>query len=313
MNLSKPTKLTIQTADLTPNGLPSPTLSALPTSPKRKADALDEEPKPLVFDNTGTTRRCNYCGATQTPMWRHGPANFTNLCNSCGVKWRRGKILNTGENRHHLCKAGNTTQQKKAKTMDSPISPKSPVSPVKAYRKEKDFFPEQRTPKARNAVKKQKQLFTPLQSPVKDDIVNVNIGLSNTFSSNQTYSMPSFVPTLSSSLLMNNNNGVHSPIDSIAFNQFPVISEIPRQQVMTPLQVALTQPMDQMTKMQILTNEFADLLERLPAHRTIEFQTVLAQCFAPKMAYYMKANMDVEMTVLDVTEDCWNTLRSIAC
>lgn len=26
-------------------------------------------------------RRCAYCNATQTPMWRHGPAGYTDLCN----------------------------------------------------------------------------------------------------------------------------------------------------------------------------------------------------------------------------------------
>ncbi|KAI9102060.1 hypothetical protein DFS34DRAFT_647841 [Phlyctochytrium arcticum] len=38
-------------------------------------------------------RRCGYCHATQTPMWRHGPPGYTDLCNKCGVKWMRGRIL----------------------------------------------------------------------------------------------------------------------------------------------------------------------------------------------------------------------------
>ncbi|KNC97407.1 uncharacterized protein SPPG_07332 [Spizellomyces punctatus DAOM BR117] len=38
-------------------------------------------------------RRCGYCNATQTPMWRHGPPGYTDLCNKCGVKWMRGRIL----------------------------------------------------------------------------------------------------------------------------------------------------------------------------------------------------------------------------
>jgi hypothetical protein len=37
-------------------------------------------------------------------MWRNGPVNYTFLCNSCGVKWRRGKILATGIHRHPLLK-----------------------------------------------------------------------------------------------------------------------------------------------------------------------------------------------------------------
>jgi hypothetical protein len=61
--------------------------------------------------NTGhtvcsSTRKCAYCGTTSTPMWRRGPENYTNLCNSCGVKWRRGKIvLSSGDNRLRLWKS----------------------------------------------------------------------------------------------------------------------------------------------------------------------------------------------------------------
>jgi hypothetical protein len=41
-------------------------------------------------------KKCSYCSAVSTPMWRHGPAEYKHLCNSCGVKWRRGKILMEG-------------------------------------------------------------------------------------------------------------------------------------------------------------------------------------------------------------------------
>ena len=68
--------------------LPSPTES-------------DSEP---VFA-TGPTRRCAYCGTSSTPMWRHGPGSYQNLCNSCGVKWRRGKILQSASLRHPLSNA----------------------------------------------------------------------------------------------------------------------------------------------------------------------------------------------------------------
>ena len=36
---------------------------------------------------------CTYCGTKSTPLWRSGPKEFKLLCNSCGVKWKRGKIL----------------------------------------------------------------------------------------------------------------------------------------------------------------------------------------------------------------------------
>ncbi|KAJ3121953.1 hypothetical protein HK101_006648 [Irineochytrium annulatum] len=32
-------------------------------------------------------------------MWRHGPAGFDPLCNGCGVKWKRGRILRGCETR----------------------------------------------------------------------------------------------------------------------------------------------------------------------------------------------------------------------
>jgi hypothetical protein len=61
--------------------------------------------------NTGhtvcsATRKCAYCGTTSTSLWRRGPENYTNLCNSCGVKWRRGKItLSSGDNQRRLWKS----------------------------------------------------------------------------------------------------------------------------------------------------------------------------------------------------------------
>ncbi|KAJ1561284.1 hypothetical protein HK096_005277, partial [Nowakowskiella sp. JEL0078] len=52
------------------------------------------EPK-RVGPLTVTAKQCDYCATKSTPMWRHGPpgSEFHTLCNSCGVKWRRGKIL----------------------------------------------------------------------------------------------------------------------------------------------------------------------------------------------------------------------------
>jgi hypothetical protein len=61
--------------------------------------------------NTGhtvcsATRKCAYCGTTSTSLWRRGPENYTNLCNACGVKWRRGKItLSSGDNQRRLWKS----------------------------------------------------------------------------------------------------------------------------------------------------------------------------------------------------------------
>lgn len=32
-------------------------------------------------------RKCEFCGTTETPMWRRGPTGKGTLCNACGVKW----------------------------------------------------------------------------------------------------------------------------------------------------------------------------------------------------------------------------------
>jgi len=42
---------------------------------------------------SSSPKQCTYCGSTSTPLWRHGPPESPRLCNSCGVKWKRGKIL----------------------------------------------------------------------------------------------------------------------------------------------------------------------------------------------------------------------------
>lgn len=44
-------------------------------------------------------RVCSYCEATKTAMWRSGPDDST-LCNSCGIKWMRNKILNNENQRY---------------------------------------------------------------------------------------------------------------------------------------------------------------------------------------------------------------------
>ncbi|KAJ1959230.1 hypothetical protein GGI12_004442 [Dipsacomyces acuminosporus] len=42
---------------------------------------------------TASSRKCQYCGCNDTPMWRRGPDGTGTLCNACGVKWKNGKIL----------------------------------------------------------------------------------------------------------------------------------------------------------------------------------------------------------------------------
>ena len=79
---------------------PSPTRDetkpAPPTNPVASEGVVEKSPSqslPLNAKAAAGTRVCAYCGARTTPMWRHGPPSFDPLCNSCGVKWRRGRIL----------------------------------------------------------------------------------------------------------------------------------------------------------------------------------------------------------------------------
>jgi hypothetical protein len=37
-------------------------------------------------------RKCEVCGATETPQWRRGPSGARTLCNACGVKWSSGRL-----------------------------------------------------------------------------------------------------------------------------------------------------------------------------------------------------------------------------
>jgi hypothetical protein len=47
-----------------PNGLPSPDSK---TSSQNEEEFDNENNEPFI---SSSSRRCNYCGATQTPMWR---------------------------------------------------------------------------------------------------------------------------------------------------------------------------------------------------------------------------------------------------
>jgi hypothetical protein len=92
-----------QPSTLFQNGLPSPAEPPFLKSKTKQVAYTETKQEPFV--STNGQKRCSFCGVQSTPMWRNGPGIFTTLCNSCGVKWRRGKILNSGTNKHHLYKA----------------------------------------------------------------------------------------------------------------------------------------------------------------------------------------------------------------
>lgn len=37
--------------------------------------------------------RCVHCGNTETPLWRGGPDGPKTLCNACGVRYKKGKLV----------------------------------------------------------------------------------------------------------------------------------------------------------------------------------------------------------------------------
>jgi hypothetical protein len=54
-------------------------------SPKKKKGVEKKKKKvtlsPSLHPAEGLDRKCDYCEATVTPMWRHGPPGYEDLCN----------------------------------------------------------------------------------------------------------------------------------------------------------------------------------------------------------------------------------------
>ncbi|KAJ3088672.1 hypothetical protein HK102_008209 [Quaeritorhiza haematococci] len=91
--------------DIAPVADPKPTLEPknivqplpLESPSPPSSPSLTSAPPITTSDPTTRTttggKTCSYCKTRSTPMWRHGPPSFSLLCNSCGVKWSRGRIL----------------------------------------------------------------------------------------------------------------------------------------------------------------------------------------------------------------------------
>ncbi|KAH9247937.1 hypothetical protein BASA81_014440 [Batrachochytrium salamandrivorans] len=75
----------------------SPAPIAHPASGLSKNNRMDtDQPVGVAVPpakSSSYSRICSYCQATTTPMWRHGPPGYQDLCNKCGVKWMRRRIL----------------------------------------------------------------------------------------------------------------------------------------------------------------------------------------------------------------------------
>ncbi|KAJ1910470.1 hypothetical protein GGI09_004948 [Coemansia sp. S100] len=63
---------------------------------KRRTSTIQKtpsNPRRITLSPVGRSRKCSYCGCSETPIWRRGPGGTGTLCNACGVRWKLGKIL----------------------------------------------------------------------------------------------------------------------------------------------------------------------------------------------------------------------------
>jgi len=74
-------------------------------SPKPKKK-LEKRASRGAKQSVSRKRKCEFCGTTETPMWRRGPTGKGTLCNACGVKWslkfrkRAGKKPKQDKHKH---------------------------------------------------------------------------------------------------------------------------------------------------------------------------------------------------------------------
>lgn len=87
--------------------------------------------------------RCVHCSATETPLWRAGPAGPKTLCNACGVRWK---------------KTGSVIPRAKR------TSPSSAAAPVPAAVPHRPPAPDHPAP-AQPAVRKRARVATPPPTP----------------------------------------------------------------------------------------------------------------------------------------------------
>ncbi|KAM0889785.1 hypothetical protein ACQ4PT_027479 [Festuca glaucescens] len=61
----------------------------------RRRRALASSPSPTWPSAGGVPgqRRCRHCSTTETPQWREGPEGRGTLCNACGVRYGKGRLV----------------------------------------------------------------------------------------------------------------------------------------------------------------------------------------------------------------------------
>ena len=79
------TTSTATTTAIVPNGLITPSMASASSSVAKGASNTS---------NTGNGERiCQNCRTTRTPLWRRSPLGPKTLCNACGVRMKKGRLI----------------------------------------------------------------------------------------------------------------------------------------------------------------------------------------------------------------------------
>ncbi|XP_047337022.1 GATA transcription factor 15-like [Impatiens glandulifera] len=60
-------------------------------------------------ESSSHVKICTDCGTTRTPLWRGGPSGPKSLCNACGIRTRKKKILLLGLNKNSIDRKASAT------------------------------------------------------------------------------------------------------------------------------------------------------------------------------------------------------------
>ena len=91
---------------------------------KRQQQVDMQEPKPKKPRTLGF---CRTCGVTESLQWRSGPQGSNTLCNSCGIKWRKGTLKGASGNRMPISGVDGTTDP--SEMLQPAVMPKQPRKP----------------------------------------------------------------------------------------------------------------------------------------------------------------------------------------
>lgn len=324
-------------------------------------DCSDEGSEEITDDNTITcaskkkvssssnsssgVRKCTYCGATSTPMWRHGPGEFTHLCNSCGVKWRRGKILSSGDNVHHLIKSApkkSASSHSTTKSSSSSLSndPPSVSNAASKKRKASVLFEEWGAkeshdagwdlPRTRNGRSCARKLWGIQSSDVEIEEDSQAVDNTDTSRSsgnkarrsttksnameeqveepaNVAISVSQHIPS-STTIHINDSDSDHNDDNDENNDNENDDNENNDNENDSNEIITATSHHQQLHH---LTSEFAALLSKLDAPKTAVFASILASGFEPRIRSAYESGVEIEMSVLDISPFTWDALRAV--